>query len=100
MTDRQEYAADTDPRDRNDYLRITNIERGVPPHSPTYLIVEWTSEPIRIYRLERRAALDSASPWEHHVTGFENLLGWTAVGFDESAQQHFYRVQARRPLMP
>jgi hypothetical protein len=60
----------------------------------------WTSEPTRCYRLEQRAAFGPASPWEQYVTGFENMPGWTSVGFDESAQQYFYRIRAVRPLMP
>jgi hypothetical protein len=100
MTDRQEYLAGTDPLDLNDNLRITYMERGVPPHSPTYMMLEWTSKPTRFYHLEQRAAFNPASPWEQYVTGFESIPGWTSVGFDEFAPKYFYRIQVVRPLMP
>jgi hypothetical protein len=100
MTDLQEYLAGTDPLDLNDNLRITYIERGMPPHSPTYVRLEWASQPTRCYRLEQRTALAPASPWEPHASGFENLLGWNNIGFDWLDQQQFYRIRAVRPLMP
>ena len=100
MSDKAEYLAGTSPVDREDNLRITHIERGVPPHSPTHVILEWTSKPTRLYRLEQRTAFDPASPWEQNITGFENLPGWSYVGFDEVGLQYFYRIRAVRPLMP
>ncbi len=98
MTDREEYLAGTNPQDPNDNLRITHIERGVPPHSPTYMILEWTSQPTRFYRVERRAAFDAASPWETLIS--QDLLGWDTVGFDSTGTRYFYRIRAERPLMP
>ena len=52
MTDLQECLAGTSPNDTNDYLRITHTERGVPPHSSTYVILEWTAKAsiARIFR--------------------------------------------------
>jgi hypothetical protein len=98
MTDLQEYLAGTNPLDPDDNLRITHFERGVPPHSPTYVILRWTSQPSRFYRVERRTALDVASPWETLFS--DDWLGWSNVGFDSTGSQDFYRVTAVRPLMP
>ncbi len=96
MSNAQEYWADTNPNDGNDNLQITHVERGLPPHSPTYVILVWTSEPTRLYTLERRAAFDISSPWE--TSASYDWLGWSNLGFDDDRPECFYRVIARRPL--
>lgn len=98
MTDAQEYLAATDPKDANDNLRITFMQRDQPPHSPTYVILEWTSEPTRLYQVWRRAGLEPGWPWELFI--ISDLLGWSNVGFDDDGPQRFYRIEVVRPLMP
>jgi Bacterial TSP3 repeat len=92
-TDLEEYLAGTNPLDPNDNLRITLFTRV-----GTYNTLWWTSEPDRFYRVERRAALGAASPWETYLS--YDLLNWSSVGFNSTAPQHFYRIRAVRPLMP
>ncbi len=92
-TDREEYLAGTDPLDPADNLRIVSFTR-----EGTYNLIEWTSKPDRLYRVERRPALDPLSPWEPYLS--YDLLNWTSVGFDSTGQQYFYRVRVLRPLMP
>jgi len=81
-----------------DNLLITFVQRDTPPHSATYVILEWTAKPTRLYQVKRRAALDPASPWEIFLT--PDILGWNNVGFDDPGPQRFYRIDVVRPLMP
>jgi hypothetical protein len=98
MTDKQEYLAGTNPLDANDNLRITHIERGVPPHSPTYVIVQWTSEPTRFYTVQRRTTLDPADSWLEIFTS--TSPGVTGLGLNQVGDHYFYRIRAFRPLAP
>ena len=98
-TDLQEYLAGTNPLDPNDYLHITTFNRGS-GGDPTYIDMAWSSKPTRFYALERRDAFDPASPWGQYTVGWENLLGWNNVGFNDTLTQRFYRVRAIRPLSP
>jgi hypothetical protein len=93
LSDKQEALADTNPLDANDNLRITLFTR-----SGTYNTLWWTSEPTRFYRVERRAALDVASPWETILS--YDWPGWNNVGFDNTGPQYFYRIRAVRSLAP
>ena len=93
MTDLREYLAGTDPRDLNDNLRITSFTR-----SGTYNTLWWTSQPNRLYRVERRTDLGGDSPWETYLSF--DVPGSNNVGFDSTSPGYFYRVQAVRPLMP
>jgi hypothetical protein len=93
MTDQQEYMADTNPRDPNDYLRITTFTRN-----GSYNFLRWTSRPTRFYRVEGRAAFSETSPWG---TLFSyDWLGWDNVGFDSMNARYFYRIRAEKPLSP
>jgi hypothetical protein len=86
----QEYQADTSPLDASDYLHITSFAR-----SGTYNTLWWTGKSTRLYRVERRANLDAASPWETIITNA--VSGWNNVGFDNMGPQYFYRIRAVRP---
>ncbi len=93
QTDREESLAGTNPLDATDNLRITSFTRN-----GTYNTLWWTSEPNRLYRVERCAAFDGASVWE---TLFSlDVLGWNNAGFNSTGPQSFNRVRAVRPLMP
>jgi len=96
VLDKDEYLADTSPTDPNDNLRILSITRGAP--TPTYTILLWTSKATRCYAVQDRHALDLGSSWaDYFVAPF---LGANNAGFDESDNQHFYRIRAFRPLAP
>jgi hypothetical protein len=96
MLDRQEYLADSNPRNPSSNLRITTFQHGV--STPTYTILAWTSQPSRRYGIERRSALDPANAWQEFFTLPGPGIG--AVGFDEFGGPFFYRIRAFRPLAP
>jgi hypothetical protein len=98
MTDKQEYLAGTNPLDGNDKLRMLSITHGI--GGPIRVDLTWAAKPTRYYILERRAAWRDTSPWEQRTTGSENVPGLNSAGFDESGSRYFYRIGARRPLLP
>jgi len=91
--DQQEALADTNPLDPNDNLRIVLFARD-----GSYNALQWTSQPTRFYRVERRAALDPAAPWEVYIS--LDWLGWNNVGFADFGSPSFYRIKAVRPASP
>ena len=95
MSNRQEYLAGTDPNNAADCLRITRYTR-----TNTYNTLWWTAKPTRLYRVERRSAVGPGSSWEELTMGFENVPGWSNVGFDNTGPRYFYGIRALRPLVP
>ncbi len=100
--DTDEFAADTDPLDVNDRLRITLV---VPPRQlivagPFVTDLAWTSKESRKYDIERIGNL--TLPFTVAVAGIAPTPGTlTAVQFnDPNAGAKFYRVRAKRPLVP
>ena len=91
MSNQQEYLAGTNPLDVNDKLWITSFTRR-----GSYNTLVWTSKPTRLYRVERRAAFDEASPWETTIS--YDWPGWKNVGFDNFGPQYFYRIRAVKTL--
>jgi hypothetical protein len=85
-----EWLADTSPLNANDYLHITSFTRD-----GTYNLLQWTGKSTRLYRVERCETLDGASPWETIITNA--TPGWNNVGFDSTAPQYYYRIEAVRP---
>ncbi len=92
----QEYLAGTNPNDGNDFLRITAITRGSPPS--TYTTLVWPGKMTRYYGVQQRATLNPSDTWFEFFTS--TWPGATSVGFNQTANQQFYRVRAFRPLMP
>jgi hypothetical protein len=86
----QEYLADTSPLDANDFLHIISFTR-----SGTFNTLWWTSKSTRLYRVERRATFDDASPWKTCIA--IDVPGWNYVGFDDNGSQYFYRIEAVWP---
>jgi hypothetical protein len=95
VSDANEYLADTSPIDASDYLRITQITRGV--FGPTYTTLLWTSKPSRFYAIQNRAALESGSFADYAVFPF---AGVGSAGFDDFGDRKFYRIRAFRALAP
>jgi len=100
VSDKSEYLAGTDPKNANDYLRITAESFASGGTSAT---LTWSSVPTREYYIQRTLALDPTSAW------FDSGLGLispsagssTTGGFlDTNAPARFYRVEAVRPLAP
>ena len=98
MSNQQEYLAGTNPKDANDYLRITSITRGGSPHAPTYTILNWTAEPTRYYIVQERPSLGTGA-WADYAN--LPMAGWSNLGFDDyDSTNEFFRVRAYRPLTP
>jgi hypothetical protein len=97
-TDTEEYGADTDPRERDSVLKITDVNRTGNTHR-----VSWTVEPTRLYRLEQAPTASSGGEWEDSGLGLLPAgAGTTLTGeaMAASATTRFYRVKAIVPLSP
>jgi hypothetical protein len=85
LSDLEEYLADTNPLDPDDQLQITDFSG-----EGSYNLLGWTSKPSRLYRVERRSALDGASSWEIHIS--YDWPGWNHVGFNNYGLQYFLAI--------
>lgn len=96
VTDLYEAAADTDPLDSTDFLKIVSIAAD----SASNLLV-WTARPTRLYRLEGTNAITGGGAWADAGPG---LLGpsstvlMTQCVASAGTTTRFYRVEAVRPL--
>ena len=98
VSDKNEYFADTNPRDANDRLVITDYL--ITP-SGTLATFTWKSRPTRAYYLQKNLDL-ATSLW------FDSGLGLiapdgsltTRMFADTNTPMRFYRVRAVRPLAP
>lgn len=105
ISDKDEYAADTDPFNANERLMITALvpPRNVAGTGPFATDVTWTSRPTRWYEIEASADLLTAS-----VIVADNIAPDGVVTFERFNDpillalpaQRFYRVRARLPLAP
>lgn len=97
VSDVDEYASDTDPLDKNDYLRITDFQT-----LETTNTVTWTCKPTRLYTLQFTAALSNGMSWVDAGSGFvppwSGETGEMVTG--ATGTKRFYRVRARPPLGP
>lgn len=100
--DAAEYAADTNPNDPNDKLRIVSFSFDFAP-SPDTATAQFTSKPTRVYSLEYAPLLASPTVWT------QSSLGWflpdagatTTRNFSGSeGSKWFFKVSAKRPLAP
>jgi len=91
----QEYLADTNPNDSNDYLGITNFTRD----ATGYNLVAWKSVPTRFYYIQRTTVLaDPDHPFMDTYIYWGP--GWHSTGFYDLDDTVFYRIRAFRPLTP
>jgi hypothetical protein len=105
VLDKDEYAADTNPFDANDRLKITAFvgPRNVGGTGPFATDVTWTSKPTRWYEIETNP--DLLSSW---LTGADNLVPTGITTFKRFndpnlasiPDKRFYRVRAKLPLAP
>jgi hypothetical protein len=101
MSNLQEYRAGTNPNDPGDRLIITSISAA---NYGAQVTLIWKSVPTRCYNIQERMSLNAGFAWEDSGLGLiaGNPAGsnTTATLSQPVASQHFYRVQAVRPLGP
>lgn len=102
LSDKTEYAADTDPFDPTDRLRITAF---VPPRQlviagPFITDLTWTSKPTRWYDI--RLNPDLLSGWTTPVFNILPAAGATTTWnlTDSAGIKRFYQIRAKLPLSP
>jgi hypothetical protein len=96
-SDVAEYAADSNPTDPLDWLRITAFSRAGDGSQAT---TTWTSKPTRRYRLEESDALTG---WTTTLSDIAPDAGATTTRSTPLAPldpRQFFRVQVFRPLAP
>ena len=97
IPDVAEYAADTDPLDRDDGLRITDFAVNA---DTTLVALTWTSRITRRYHIDSTEDLASGM-WTESALGEIAPDSDTTTTRDLSepaAPQRFYRIRAGRPL--
>ncbi len=102
VTDLEEYLADTDPTDPNDYLRIVSL---APTRESDALQLTWTTRPTRTYRIEAASALGLTNQWTDIGLGWltaNSGLTTLTLPIPEAPVpgQRFFRIRAAQPLAP
>ena len=100
VSDQNEYLAGTDPKDVNDYLRITAESFASGGTSAT---LTWSSVPTREYYIQRTPALNPTPTWlDSGLSRISPAAGSTTTRSfaDTNAPVRLYRVEAVRPLAP
>ncbi len=96
VSDVDEYLADTDPADDQEFLRITDFQVAGSTH-----YVTWPVTPTRRYLLQRAVALSNGMAW---VSGSAFIPASGPAVTEEVTgsvdASRFYRVQAGLPLSP
>lgn len=97
VPDTAEYAADTDPFDITDFLRIIAFDKQAETN-----LVTWTCVPTREYTLRYAAALTNNTQWTAISAAFIPASGpdvtEDVTGVIEP--KRFYRVRVQPPLTP
>jgi hypothetical protein len=95
-SDYEEYLADTDPMDPNDYLHILGVSVSPDKQQVT---VTWTSKPTRSYELQSRGLWVPSIGWQDSGLGRQFPDGAvTTRTLPASSAGAFFRVQALPPL--
>ncbi|MGB0993400.1 MAG: hypothetical protein ACPG32_13150 [Akkermansiaceae bacterium] len=102
VSDPSEYAANTDPDDASNYLKIISQNYNV---GYTEITVVFTSNPNRRYRIEYSADLGITPPWTNSPlgtfspdSGTSTTKTFTFAATTEA--KYFFRAVAVRPLSP
>ncbi len=96
ISDKNEYLALTDPKDANSRLRIISQTLGTGPTPPWSLT--FTSNPGRVYRVEKSATLGSWTPGPFFAASSGTQ---TTTSFTETLlTRDFVRIAASVPLQP
>ncbi len=98
-TDKEEYFADTNPTDPNDYLRVTAIASN--PTGATNNLT-WTSEPTRQYRVLQSTNLLGAYTTNVTLGLVSPDPGSTTLRavVNPAVTNRFYKIEAVVPLTP
>ena len=99
VPDAAEYAADTDPLNAADGLRITDFAVS---SNGTSISLTWTSRLTRLYFIESRGDL-AAGSWNEatsEVIAPDSDLTTTRTLDEPGGARRFYRIRAIRPLAP
>jgi Bacterial TSP3 repeat len=100
VSDRDEFVADSNPTDPNDFLRITAFGTSMLGASSA---ITWTSRPTRVYRIHQRDHLNTDTPWMDSALGLiAPDLGDTTTRTlaDVPSETRFFRIEALKPLSP
>ena len=98
VSDAGEYLADTDPFDPNSLLRITRHEVSRAESSAT---LTWTSQPSRLYRIQRHGAFGAGMPWQYVGPGVISPGGGPTTShtfIDHLSSHRFFRIEPVKPL--
>jgi hypothetical protein len=94
QSDLEEFAADTDPLDGNDLLRIINFSRGGLSSDLLF-----TSRTTRLYQVKSSTTMSNGTWSDVGMGVFWGQPDTTLASFLNAADPAlFYRVEARRPL--
>ena len=101
VPDKDEYASDTHPNNGASYMDIVDYDQI----GGTNVNLAWSSEPTRLYRLDRSPSITNDSPWTDSGLGMippepPPSMETSRAFTDSAATQSFYRVRAVRPLTP
>lgn len=99
VPDVDEYGADTNPDDPNDWFGIRRLSIA----NDTNMTVMWSSRPTRFYRIDKAIALDEFTPWTDAIPGLVQPDAGTTTerSFEEPWKvMMIYRARAIRPLAP
>ncbi len=99
-SDFAEFLAGTDPFDPSDSLKLLDV--SVSPGVPQWNVdLTWTSSPARLYDVHESP--DLASPFTSVLTGIPGAGDTTTSTLSRPLPldpDHFWRIEARRPLLP
>lgn len=99
ISDRDEFVADTDPMNSNDYLRITRLQEL---SAGTISRVTWKSESTRLYQVEHSLSASNNATWADSGLGIQSpdFAPTMEHEFPDSARtSYIFRIRALRPPM-
>jgi hypothetical protein len=97
VSDFEEYLADSDPFDGDDYLQFLSAVRDLGAET---VDLEWTSSPRRVYDLYSTINLSDFPPGEGGITPDSGTSTARTAPAPVSDVRRFWQVRARPPLTP